>query len=261
MTVRQDTIIGARLAQGENFIICKRLFDHQKLSQQLYRHVRNKENVLNVVDREIYAICRVGKPWVRAMVKCRPKNKTIFTLLDKDGVFDYDPTEFSVRKLEDEQLREMPCGLFKVFIYGIGPYKFDEKFKSYFEQTVQNERTIAFYSLIGNAVDKAQEAFAGDLVYQVNGQYKSFRDILIRERISYPSRVREPVNQQIFVARAVFLMQKNNSAALKTMLTDVYLSGPISKNEASAYTDAGTIVFERFRLVELIGEGTVSVFL
>lgn len=42
----------------------------------------------------------------------------------------------------------------------------------------------------------------GDLFYEVNGKRMSFREMLIRTHISYPSRSRTPINRQIFIQRA-----------------------------------------------------------
>lgn len=157
----------------------------------------------------------------------RPDGIAVLHLLDSDGVFNFDPSKMMARKIRDQVLRQKRFGDIKIFIYGIGPYKHDdEEFLLIFNQILLKQKTVAIYSLIDQKQNNIHECFAGDFLYSFNGKYFSFRETLIKEKLSYPSRIEENLNQSIFRLRALFLGVNNRSRTLipahssKTLTSD-----------------------------------------
>lgn len=257
MEIHRENVIPLHLGKKGNVIVCQRPID-PAMSRKLAIDINDAYDESNAVDDEIYALNVKGKnKWSRAMVKFRRDGVTVLHRLDEPGVFDFDTTVIRIRKVRDLNLRQQESGLFKVFIYGIGPYEHDHEFNLIFKGLIQNQESKAIYGLIDEKQDRVRVAYAGDIFYECNGKYNSFREILIRERISYPSRVHEYLNQRILEARIEFLATQNVSHSFYSAATT---ANPLVHNDEFNENPNAKVLDGRFCLHGVIGEGSVRIF-
>lgn len=148
------------------------------------------------------------------------------------------------RGITEEDVLNIPFGEMKCVVYGIGAYEFDDEFILIFNDLLKEKETVAVFGLIEEKRCKVHQAFACDFLFWFNGKYNSFREVLIQEHISYPSRVKEPLNREIFMKKTEFLTTNNvRSTSLHT--NDI----------APKY-----VLDSRFNIYNLIGEGGVTHF-
>lgn len=196
MDIRIESVIPTRLGK--------------KNSESLLVDIENERDVIDFKQNEIYAIY-AHDVWSRAYLKFYRKSDGIpvFQLVDRAGFVDLS-TKVRVRKIKNKNLLHN-FGEIKLMIYGVGVFDSnDPEFISIFKQLFENKVSIAIFGLIEEKENFVHECYAGDLLYAFDGQYKSFREVLIRERITYPSRVRECLNQNLYRTRAEFLLNINN---------------------------------------------------
>lgn len=179
--------------------------DHGQLSQQIEQCVAHKRNENDIHDDKIYGLKIMGKPWKRAVLKfIKNDEKKVIQLVDESGIFDFDEHRMQIREITDEGVLNIPFGEIKCIVYGIGPYEFDVEFNLIFNELLKEKETIAIFGLIEEKRCKVHQAFACDFLFWCNGKYNSFREVLIQEHITYPSRVKEPLNREIFIKKPNF---------------------------------------------------------
>lgn len=165
--------------------------------------------------------------------------------LDKDGLLHFKPSVHVRKLINAAVINEMPAQI-KLMMYGVGVYQQDHEFNLIFEQLVQNKQVTGVFGLIETKVNKIHECYAGDLLYDNRGErLESFREILIREHITYPSKVRTDLNQLIFRERAAILCRRNSGLSI------------IPENPQQDLGIAGGN--ERFEFRTVIGEGHVII--
>lgn len=67
----------------------------------------------------------------------------------------------------------------------------------------------AVFSLVEEKNELVHESYAGDFIYEVNGKLLSFREILIREKMTFPKFVTGDFNKMLFEKRAAILAPNN----------------------------------------------------
>lgn len=186
-----------------------------KISRQLFEDVKNSGRVFYPKPNEMYAH-RFGRNriWYRTMVKFWRHNKCVLHLVDKSGVHDLNDS-IEIRRIQSQHLCDK-FGEIKLFICGITAIENDNhELNLIFTQTIQNKPSIAIFTKIENKRFRLNEAYAGDILFQENGQQKSFRDLLVgvkqsRNRWQYAS-----VNKIIFATIIEFLKSnKMNSISV-----------------------------------------------
>lgn len=266
-----EKITPKRLGQ-HNIIVCERETDPM-LSVKLSEAVKNVANEQNLQKNEIYAIKLCNhQEWSRGTVKfIRSRDKIpVLQFLDKPGLHDFDPSKMCVRKISDPSIKALKSAEIKLMVYGVGHYNFDREFSLIFEGLIKNVPTLAVYNLIEAKDNIVHQCFAGDFLFELNGKLKSFREVLIREKITYPCHADLIFNQQLFL-RAVDLisssMMVSSAAALWVKRsTTLRTSGTLAATHGSdTLIDAQTFdvpkndsLLDRYYLYELIGEGSVS---
>lgn len=244
---------------NSNIIMCLRSDKiYQNIKRDLENDVKNKIDEKNVESDIVYAI-RKFDGWHRAMVKFVRKsdNVPVLQLLDQRA----SPVDFnaniSVRKITKSQLtdlRSFPPAYFKFMIYAVGKYMFDNEFHLIFEQLFENQTVTGIFSILEEKKNILNECYVGDLFYEVNAKYRSFRELLIRENITFPSRVRTDINNQIFFHRAQFLVGKNMNDP--TTNTACSLQGlPAGIRNEPVY-----VIGDRVNIFSNVGEGAVRNF-
>lgn len=248
--IQVENVKPLRIGTKSNIIVCQRIETAQKLSslsEQLRNDVKDKKNEEWLLPNTIYAVFRRGM-WNRGIMKYQMGDITCVQLVDSDGTFNF--SEVIVRKITDTTLCNYDFCQIKFFVYGIGIYDHDEEFVSIFEQLLKGKEILAIFGLIERKPHRVHECFAGDFLFKVNGQLKSFREVLIRERITYPSHVQERLNQMIFQRRAEII---SGHRTLNTFRRS-------TANSEQQQVDAIEVIGERFKICELIREGSVSIF-
>lgn len=243
------TVTPIRLVQKGNIIVCHRKPD-LGLSQKLEQSVAAQRNVNDILADRIYGLKIIGKPWKRAMLKfVTADGRKVLQLVDESGVFDYDEQRMKLREVTDDDILKIPFGEMKCMVYGVGPYEFDDEFILIFNELLKQKETMAIFGLIEEKSSKVHDAYACDFLFLHKEKYNSFREVLIKEHITYPSLVREPLNRQIFMKRTEFLTM--NNVRPRSLTLDV---------NSSRSAEVQFVLNERFNVYSLIGEGSVSKF-
>lgn len=73
-------------------------------------------------------------------------------------------------------------------IYGTAKCEPDEEFKMIFEQTIKNEKTVVISRLMEQRTNITNQCYAGDIPFYLKKKNRLFREVLIREKNSYPAR-------------------------------------------------------------------------
>lgn len=151
--------------------------------------------------------------WYRGVLKfVRKDHVPVLSLVDTYRVVDYNQNQMRAKKIQDKGLQDMPFGEFKMVIYGVATWdNDDEEYGMIFDELLKEKVVTGIFGLIEKKENRIHECFAGDLLFMFNEQYKSFREVIIKERITYPSRVKEVLNQQLVMARTEFFMTKNRN--------------------------------------------------
>lgn len=234
-------------------IICQRNVDDEEIAESLSLDIQNETDVWNFETTKMYAL-RIERTCYRAYVKFFRKldGKPVFQLVDDSRLVNFNKSEMSVRIIKNEKL----CNLrvIKLIMYGIGSYdNNDDEFKLIFAQLFQGKEAKAIYGLIEEKESYVHRCYAGDLLFEHEGKYKSFREVLIRERISYPSRIRENLNQRIFRIRARFLEANRKAPSVRVTVNLEDFPGLffIEEEDEPIETIQG-----RFNIYEILGEGS-----
>lgn len=170
-----------------NIIVCQRTKTAENLSilrEKIKTDVRNSPNEEMLQLNVIYGIRNLGK-WSRATVKYFSGTTAVLQLLDENGAPDFDPSKMIARKIQGRDLIVEPFGEFKLIIYGIGPYVHDQEFCMIFDGLIKRQKVTCVFSLVEKKLNKIHECYAGDLLYAFRSKLYSFREALIREKISY----------------------------------------------------------------------------
>lgn len=218
--------------------------------------------ICNVLQRQqcqaLESSISVRDKWYRAYLKFFRKNDgvPVFQLVDKPGLVDFS-YGMRVRKIKNEQLL-VNFGEMKLIVYGIGAFdNEDPEFISIFDQLFKNKESKAIFGLIEEKDYFAHQCFAGDLLYKYEGMYRSLREVIIREKISYPSRIREDLNQSIFREFARFFETINNQ---KSIFTITKAPEAVSFAEDVAHIadkdEPIEVIQDRINLYEILGEGS-----
>lgn len=233
-----------------NIIICRRnIADEEliQLSQDLEIDVQNSRNETEMQPNVIYAI-QTELGWRRVVVKfTRAKDKvSVLQFIDfREKPIDF-CTKMKVRKLASAHLCVKKPALFKIMIYGLGTYVFDDEYYMIFDQLFKDKQITGLFTLLEPKPNIVHECYVGDLFWKVGQKLLSMRELLIRERISYPSRVRTNINQRILLARTNFLSR-----------VEVTLPSPIATSQPIKYDTSIAVIGERINIFEILGEGTV----
>lgn len=235
-----------------NIIMCKHDISDAKLekfSQDLEKDVARSQNEMELDCKTVYAL-ETKNGWRRAVVKfVRKDGVRVIQAIDwREKPINFCPQIHNVRKIQSDGLRNRTPAYFKLMIYGLGTYMFDDEYYSIFDQLIMNQPVTGIFTLLEPKPNIVNECYIGDLLYIVKGQSCSFRELLIRLNISYPSRVRTNVNQRILFARTNFLSRGQ-----------VTLTAP-SSNASSLQNEFGvpvSVIGGRVNIYEVLGEGSV----
>lgn len=217
MDIAVEKVIPIRFGT-KNIIICRRinavsnLFD---LSNQLDRDVKNVPNQTILEANQLYAFKTGKSRWSRGLLKFnRDNNIQVIQLVDANGTFDFNPNVCSARKIQGDELKNMPFAEIKLFIYGIGQYSMTSELKYVFEGLILNQETTAIFGLMERKANRIHECFVGDILYTFRSKEMSFREVLIREKLAVPARVQEELNQRIFSKRRMVMGLHNSVTTL-----------------------------------------------
>lgn len=244
-----ESVIPLRFGKSNNIIVCRRpeIFNQLHiLSEKLQNDVSCLVDERQLQPNIVYAVYHSKrKQWLRAMIKFIRSNDNVpvLELIDDAGLME----KIRVRKIEDPSLRDLKCGEVKMVIYGIGPYVADKEFDMFFNALIKDEKVTAIMTLLEAKSNRVHESYVGDLLYEFRSQHHSFREALIRERISYPSRVKDDINCRILKKRAEWMGIQNKGNTL--VRKEVTSNEPIIE-----------VVCDRFPLYEILGEGPVIYF-
>lgn len=209
-----EEVIPVRLGKN-NIIICKKKsLDTQIISRQIALDISSENYVSEFAPNEIYGIyLNKTNLWYRGILKfVRNDHVPVLQLVDTHFVVDYNQNQMRAKKIQDKGLQDLTFGEFKMVIYGVATWdNDDEEYRMIFDELLKEKVVTGIFGLIEKKENRIHECFACDLLFMFNEQYKSFREVIIKERITYPSRVKEVLNQQLGMARAEFLMNKNRN--------------------------------------------------
>lgn len=258
------TVQVLRANPQNNIIICRRAVSDEVMRtfyRDLANNVANSPNEVNVVQNTVYAI-KMDKGWHRAMLKFvrRSDGVPVLQLLDKKSTIDF-LDNVIVRKVSDPKLYGRVRIEFKLFVYGIGTYIHDDDFYSIFDQHIKGKKITCIYTLLEEKENKINECFVGDLLYEEGGRMRSFRELLIRKKITYPSRSKNDINRRLFQIRTNVLAGRNIHG-YTTRMTQREQQKPIE----NAFFEHVPIQYEvpidtirRLENIEIVGEGAVSI--
>lgn len=191
---------------ANNLIIVERLETTNRLleiSKQIDDDVKYKQRVIQPLPNIVYALKRDQRVlWLRAIVKfVRDDGVSVLQMMDDGKIYDFNATKMDLRLISSQDLIDIPMGQMKCLVYGVKKYESNDEFKLIFD-SFRTEDTTAIFGPIESKENKLNECFAMDLLYQFNGITKSLREILIAEKVAYPSGVREDINKLLFRKRA-----------------------------------------------------------
>lgn len=252
-----EKVIPLGYAQDENIIVLQRqscdLNEIRKKLNEDVKFTRDEDKLeLNVV----YAMRKNHhKLWSRATVKFFDKrsNCAVLQKLDEKGTINFDPKEMHVKKVQNEELKKQDAGLFKMFVYGVMPYKQSRELDLIFNQMLRGQKVTAVFELLETKLNQIHECYAGDLICSgLPGKLVSFREILINEKLTYPARVDGALNQRILQKRACILAEGNGITSILTYHETF--------GHQSSHHDVQSInvIGSRFYIQTIIAEGSVS---
>lgn len=189
----------------------------------------------------------------------RKKNGVpVLQLLDKDGLVNFENKKMRVRKMTNISLLGLEHTQKKVRIYAVGSYQVDHEFELMFSQILQGKTVIAIMTLFEHKDNLMLECDIGDFLFKDhNGNLSSFRELLIRLKVTYPSRVREQINQRILMSRARYMSLNNvGSTFIKSEVSN--LAGGFNVQAELIAEEPIEILDDRFHIYEVLGEGGVS---
>lgn len=254
-----ETDISVLNVANNNIIICKKHVDVRAMSQELQNDVNHIENELTPTTGTTYALKLANSNlWSRAVVKfIRNDGVIVLQSIDMPGVFDF-TANVSLRRIQSAKLKNLKPAVFKLMIYGIAKYEPDREFMLIFEQTIKKEKLIVISYLIEPNANITNQCYAGDVLFNFNNQYRSFREVLVREKISYPARIQDNINQLIFQRRTQFLLDQNKAISIAaSTLCFVESKVAQSQNQDGALS-SNELIDGKFILNRIIGEGSVS---
>lgn len=262
METEVETQVTPTCLVKNNIIICQKHLDPRQMSEQLEQDVMNIQNEFQPTAGVIYALkLDSSNIWSRAVVKFQHDDGTIvIQSIDMRGIFDFKPG-LLLRRIQSPALKSLKPSIFKLMIYGIYEYQADEEFTLIFDQTIKNRKTVIISRLMEQRENITKQCYVGDILFFFKNQYRSFREILIRERISSPALVSEKINQQIFQIRTQFLLNQNGSIAPASTLR--FVESVVTQNQDDALVpidelSTDDLIDGKFWLNQIIGEGHVS---
>lgn len=240
MEIQQVGITAQRVVD-KDLIICRRNGDWNEMKRRLADHVKELNDEKEPPNKEsynkVYAFQIIGEElWSRVMLRHFNGKVPVLHRLDGNGVFDFNPSIHRIREIKDTEIKEKTGNDFKLFIYGIHKIWKIRDFKSMFDSLIKDQNCTAIFTLVEEKDQKCNEAFAGDILYSVNGKFYSFREVLLRNEIARPACVEKPRNKRLFEERAQFLSLRNLGRSL------INISSMVSENTAieSNFTIAPT---------------------
>lgn len=261
----QENIVPLRYGQN-GLIICKRarITDQTtNISEKLKNDVFRSPNETEIMPNVIYAMKKTGKPWQRAVLKFirRSDEVPVLQFLDINGVMDFKEGVI-VRKIRDHSICQMETGIFKMFIYGLHSFTAERDFELMFDQLLKNRKISAVFTLLDVKDNLVHCCFVGDMFYEFKNKLMSFRELLIREKLSYPSREYTSINRKVFEAIVAFLQPKNGFTietiknATERPSTIKTVNVPSNRDHILEFDQQ----LDEFGLCQIIGEGTVIYF-
>lgn len=221
-------VIPVRYVETKNIIICRKvdiLDELKQIERQVAEHVQDMptKKLLELKRKEIYGmrINGVG-PWTRCCVdqlisnqKDLRRNYAHIQALDRNGkhTFKADSRHLEVREINDETIKNKPHGLIKTMMYGVGKVLRKNEFRKFFD-VVKGKHVDGVFGLIPENYDhddRSNDCYAADFFYKEKNceEKKSFRQLLINNKIVYPRKVDTDLNQAIFWEQEKFLIEQN----------------------------------------------------
>lgn len=266
-----------KFALNSNVIVCRRKTTPKERDdvKDLASHVENLPNESTITINTMYAVNLENK-WYRARQKFIRKTDSVpvFTLLDTQANVDF-VDDLVVRKITSPHILAIKPFYFKLFIYAIGEFVYDDEFCLVFNQMIKDKILLAIYALIENKENVIHECYAGDVFYRDyrSKQLMSFRDLLIDLHLTYPSRVRELLNSGIFMARRMAMEMQNNAdrtlvnemsglrmqSTLNSMMAVSTVNGLSLQpdNSVTGFDQFKEFIVNRYMTLGVIGEGGV----
>lgn len=239
----------------ENLIICDRLSVSKRIveiSDLIEGEVYFKQPVRSPRPNQLYGFRRKDRLWYRAMVKFTDESKTVLHLVDRDGVHDFYSNMNNLREISSDRIKSIPAGQVKIFMHAVQRFQMRDAFKRIFDQTVKDVEVTAVFSLLERKENLVHETYAGDLIYKVDEESISFRDMLIREGFTLARHVEGSFNRGIFERRA-FLFEPNN------ILTQLSLAENARSRNIPRSSNAIMSMDQRFEIRnEILGHGGVN---
>lgn len=264
----KENVIPLRYGKGGLIIFQRQNIKLQlkDISLKLQNDVENEKNETVIEPNTVYGLKEKDQPWKRATLKFQKEVKAM-QFLDTNGVVDVGPT-VKIRKVRDRALREMAPGIMKMFVYGLHKFEPNDELNSIFEQLFTRQVISAVFTLVEKKENIVHECYVGDMFYQCHGKLYSFRELLIREKFTYPSMVDSENNRMIFEAVLTHLHSYNvlKGKTVSNQTRTLVPTGTLVETET--LVPAGSSVDESripnfasqvddFGLIEIIGEGTV----
>lgn len=237
-----EQIIPLRYAKDENLIICQRVNVEKQLLQlrkDLANDIQNTYDEKFLKKNEVYAMKRYNHHWwSRATVKFfrQCDNVPVLQRVDGAGTIDFDHNKIQVRKIKNNHLKALELGHFKLFIYAVLKFTHDREYELIFDGFKTGVVT-AIYDQLEAKEDLVHECFVGDLIQEEEGRVLSLREVLIRERLTYPRHVDTAINLRLLKARTTFMTGRNDELWIAPQRVD------------------------QFDVLQVIGEGGVSILI
>lgn len=257
-----ERVIPLEISPSTNIIRCQRKYDVSDLSTKLEIDVKDVIDDQTLEPCVIYAVCKFGqKRWSRATVKFfrRSDNVPVLQLMDGSGVFDFDPNKTHARKVKSDELKNKPLGQFKMLIYAVGKYKQDKEFDLIFDEMLKNKEVTAIFDILERKPNAIHECYAGDFFTEFRGNLLSFREIIIQQKITCPAHVKSIFNQRILQTRANTFAERNANRSILSIIGNVDKITSEDDNESTEIFEPIEVA-GRFHLLQVVGEGSVSVF-
>lgn len=243
-----ETVIPVRFTD-DNIIICNRATVTnclETISCEINDDVYFRSNAKDPSPNTLYGYFH-NKKWHRATVKFSDENKKVIHLLDDNGIYNFHKG-MVIREIKNQKLINIDAGQIKIFVHAIHKFKPKANFQHIFKEVLLNTPVTAVFSLVEEKSEMVHEIYAGDFLYQVNGKLLSFRELLIREKLSYPNLITGRFNKILFQKRAEVLSPNNILT-----ITDE------NPEHDAAGIELIDLIGERFEVHnQLLGEGSVS---
>lgn len=184
------------ISNGTPFLICVRPRSIERLNANYALFQQCRVLVGPAEENKIYATFHGGR-WHRVYVKTNEnRNKRVIDYIDRNGIIDFHPRVVLYDHVPNA-LQIIPPAMTKLFIRGVHGCNFRANaFQNIFQPLINRLVTGILYRIPSDR-NGFFPIYAGDLLFNDNGIFRSFRSIIVRAGLTAVTRINDEDNRRV----------------------------------------------------------------